>query len=111
MQQKTPIRKDTNFTNFHKLNSGCFVSIVPMRPQETQVALSMNRPTPSQCIRKKTKGALHEPQGAAGILPAARWRRRFIWSRFLEPALGLKAMKVISPPAWAHAPAETPSDH
>jgi len=30
----------------------------------------------SQCIRKKRKGALHEPQSAAGILPAARWRCR-----------------------------------
>src|SRR2546426_12778716 len=97
MQQKTPIREGMNFTTFHRLNSGSFVSIVPIRPQETNVAF-------------------HDPQGAAGILsaersekrtagkmPEGRCRRGPIGSRFLDQCAAGKARKVISTQTWAHA--------
>ena len=46
----------------------------------------------------KNNETIHEPQRAAGILPAARWRQSLTCSTFVVPMHGIKALEAFLEP-------------
>src|SRR5439155_7124291 len=82
--QPSRLRVATASGRQHELRAGHPLHSQARTPARTP-ALHPTGNSWSQCMRKNERGLSMNPQCAAGILPAARWRHSLTCSRFMVP--------------------------